>query len=97
MLRQGITVALVREKEGKRDWGHPHHGAQLQWRLNVDGTRRRGRSTAAALSRVCSAALRQSREAGSGARARLSKGKKGSGAAVTDRKVKRKGRGKARE
>ena len=31
------------------------------------------------------------------ARARLSKGKKGSGAAVTDRKVKRKGRGKARE
>ena len=57
MLRQGIVGALVREKEGKRDWGHPHHGAQLQRRLKVDETWRCGRSTTTALRTRRAAAL----------------------------------------
>ena len=57
VLWQGIAVALVREKEGKRDWGHPHHSAQLQRWLKVDGTRRSGRSTTMALRTRRAAAL----------------------------------------
>jgi len=57
VLRQGIDVVLVWEKEGKRDRGHPHHGAQLQRWLKVDGTRWSGRSTTTALRTRRAAAL----------------------------------------